>query len=150
MLNKLETELRIRGFSDHTMGITASIAAVALGACMIEKHFTADRGLPGPDHKASLEPDQLRELVAAIRNVEAAMGTGIKEPTVEEIKIRVIARKSLVSIANIPKGTIISKDMIDIKRPGDGIAPKHYDEVIGKKAAMDIVEDTVLSWEMIE
>jgi sialic acid synthase SpsE len=138
------------GFSDHTMGITASIAAVAMGACMIEKHFTADRNLPGPDHKASLEPKQLRELVEAIRNIEAAMGTGVKEPTAEEVKIRAIARKSLVSIADIPKGTTISKDMIDIKRPGDGIAPKHYDEVVGKKAAVDIVEDTVLSWGMIE
>ncbi|MFW9767179.1 MAG: N-acetylneuraminate synthase [Candidatus Thorarchaeota archaeon] len=138
------------GFSDHTMGIIASVAAVAMGACMIEKHFTTDRNLPGPDHKASLEPNQLRELVDSIRNIEAALGTGIKEPTKEEIKIREIARKSLVSITLIPEGAIITREMIDIKRPGIGIAPKHLEDVVGKRAIKEIQEDSMLTWDMIE
>ncbi|MFX1483472.1 MAG: N-acetylneuraminate synthase [Promethearchaeota archaeon] len=138
------------GFSDHTMGTAASIAAVAMGACVIEKHFTTDRNLPGPDHKASLEPQQLTELVGSIRDIEAALGTGVKEPTEDEIKIRAIARKSIVSVVKIRKGEEITTEMIDIKRPGDGIAPKHYDDVIGKKAAREIQEDCVLTWDMID
>ncbi len=150
-INTLRTEFSLPvGFSDHTMGLAASIAAVALGACMIEKHFTTDRNLPGPDHKASLEPAKLRELVDSIRNVESALGTGIKEPTEEEIKIRAVARKSIVSVVGIPKGAVITEEMIDIKRPGQGIAPKHFDDMIGKRAAKDILEDSVLTWDMIE
>ncbi len=138
------------GFSDHTMGIAASIAAVALGACMIEKHFTTNRNLPGPDHKASLEPEQLTELVETIRNTEAALGTGLKEPTEQEIKIREIVRKSIVSVKTIPKGAVITQDMIDIKRPGLGIPPKFYNDIIGRKAIKAIQEDSILTWDMID
>lgn len=138
------------GFSDHTLGITASIAAVALGACVIEKHFTLDRNLIGPDHKASLEPDELKEMVQAIRDVEKALGNGVKIPTKEEEEIKRIARRSIVAKVDIPKGTTITEDMMDAKRPGMGIEPKSIDIIVGKKAKEDIRKDEIVTWKMIE
>jgi N-acetylneuraminate synthase/N,N'-diacetyllegionaminate synthase len=137
------------GLSDHSLGIAASIAAVALGACVIEKHFTLDRNLPGPDHKASLQPDELKEMIEAIRVVEKAMGDGIKQPSAEEEKIKQIARKSVVAGTNILPGTIITEDMLKIKRPGTGIAPKDIKHVIGKIAKEAIIKDTIIKWDMI-
>jgi len=137
------------GFSDHTLGITAPIAAVALGACVIEKHFTLDRNLPGPDHKASLEPDELKEMVKAIREVEKALGNGIKKPTKEEEKIKKVARRSIVAKVDISKGAIITEDMLDVKRPGTGIEPKYLKFIIGRKAKEDIKKDDVIRFEMI-
>lgn len=137
------------GFSDHTLGITAPIAAVALGACVIEKHFTLDRNLPGPDHKASLEPDELKEMVKDIREVEKALGNGIKKPTKEEEEVKKVARKSIVAKVDIPEGAIITEDMLDVKRPGTGIEPKYLKFIIGRKAKEDIKKDDVIRFEMI-
>jgi len=137
------------GFSDHTLGITVPIAAVALGACVIEKHFTLNRNLPGPDHKASLEPNELKEMVKTIKDVERALGDDIKRPTKEERKIKKVARKSIVAKVNIPKGTIITKWMLAIKRPGTGLMPKYINKVIGKKARSDIKKDEIFSWDTV-
>ena len=138
------------GFSDHTLGITMSIAAVALGACVIEKHFTLDRNLPGPDHKASLEPDELKEMVKAIRDIEKALGDGIKKPTKEEEEIKKVARRSIVAKINIPEGTIITEDMLDVKRPGTGIEPKYMEMIVGRKAKENIRKDELVTREIIE
>jgi len=139
----------IVGFSDHTLGITAPIAAVSLGAKVIEKHFTLDKSMEGPDHKASLNPKELKKMVEEVRDVEKSLGDGIKKPTKEEEKIKKIARKSLVSSCKISKGQRITEDKIIIKRPGTGIKPKHMDKVIGKKSKTLIQEDELLKWEMI-
>lgn len=138
------------GFSDHTEGFTGSIAAVSLGACIIEKHFTLDRKLPGPDHKASLEPKKLTEFVQVLRSVERALGDGIKKPTEPEMKIREVARKSLVAKIDIQRGATITEEMIEIKRPGSGIAPKHLKEIMGKKTKVTIEREQVLKWNMLE
>jgi sialic acid synthase SpsE len=123
------------GYSDHTRGIEVAIAAVALGASVIEKHFTLDRNLPGPDHKASLEPDELKAMVAAIRNVEQALGVGTKFATPSELKNRPIGRKSIVAARAIEAGEILSVDNLTAKRPGTGISPMRWDELVGRKAA---------------
>jgi len=137
------------GFSDHTHGITVPIAAVSLGAVVIEKHFTLDKNLPGPDHKASLEPDELKEMVMAIRYVEKALGDGIKLPTKEEEEIKKVARRSVVAKVDIPEGAIITEDMLDVKRPGTGIAPKYFDLVVGRKAKENIKKDEIIAMRMI-
>lgn len=129
------------GYSDHTPGIEAAIAAVALGATVVEKHFTLDRTLPGPDHKASLEPDALKEMVAAIRNIEKALGDGIKRPSPSEAKNRLVARKSLVAAQPIKTGERFSADNITAKRPGTGISPMRWDEVLGQAAQRDYEKD---------
>jgi N,N'-diacetyllegionaminate synthase len=126
------------GLSDHSPGITIPIAAAALGACIIEKHFTLDKNLPGPDHKASLEPDELKQMVWAIRDVEKAMGNGVKSLTAEEEKTRKLVRRSIVARVDIPEGVTIKEDMLDIKRPGNGIEPKYIDSIIGKIAKKNI------------
>ena len=138
------------GFSDHTPGITVPIAAVSLGAVVMEKHFTLDKNLPGPDHKASLEPDELKEMVVAIRDVEKALGDGIKRPTKEEEGIKKVARRSVVAKIDIPKGTIITEDMLDVKRPGWGIAPKYINIIVGKKTDENIKKDEIITWKMIK
>jgi len=138
------------GYSDHTLGITAPIAAVALGACVIEKHFTLDRNLPGPDHKASLEPEELKEMIKEIRNTEKAMGDGIKRPTEEEEEIKKVARKSIVAQNNIAKGEIIRQEMLAIKRPASGLASKELPKVIGKKAKRDIEKDELITLDILE
>lgn len=133
------------GYSDHTMGIEVPIAAVALGGTMIEKHFTLDRSLPGPDQLASLEPDELKNMVYSIRNIEKAIGgTGIKEPSESEIKNISIARKSIVAKTSIQKGDRFTEFNITTKRPGMGLSPMKWDEVIGKVACQDFDEDELI------
>ena len=132
------------GYSDHTVGIEIPAAAVALGACVIEKHFTLDKNLPGPDHKASLEPGELAEMVRAVRHVEEALGTGKKEPSPSEIKNMVIARKSIVAAVAIRKGEAFTEQNLTIKRPGSGISPMRLHEVIGQTAARDYKEDELI------
>lgn len=135
------------GYSDHTMGIEVPIAAVALGGTMIEKHFTLDRSLPGPDQLASLEPDELKNMVYSIRNIEKAIGgTGIKEPSESEIKNISIARKSIVAKTSIQKGDRFTEFNITTKRPGIGISPMKWDEVIGKVACQDFDEDELIKF----
>lgn len=138
------------GFSDHSLGIYAPIAAVALGAVVIEKHFTLDKNLPGPDHKASLNPEELKEMIKAIRLVESALGDGIKRLTSEEEEIKKVARRSIVAKVDIPKGNVITKEMITFKRPGIGLPPKHYREIIGKKARRNIKADELIYWWDVE
>lgn len=132
------------GYSDHTMGIEASLAAVALGAKVIEKHFTLDRKLPGPDHKASLEPDEFRLMVNSIRNIEMAMGDGIKRCMLSEENVKSAARKSIVIAKNIPEGTILKEDMLAIKRPGTGLSPKLLPYLIGRKTRIFLKKDAIL------
>jgi N-acetylneuraminate synthase/N,N'-diacetyllegionaminate synthase len=138
------------GFSDHTLGIYISIAAAAMGACVIEKHFTLDRSLPGPDHSFAIEPDELKEMVKCIRDVEKARGSGIKEKSeLESEEMYIKARRSIHAKVNIPKGAKITRDMLVIKRPGYGIKPKFIDVVIGREAKRDIKEDEWIIWAMI-
>ncbi len=138
------------GLSDHSLGIHVASAAVALGACVVEKHFTLDRRLPGPDHPFAVEPGELREMVKQIREVEAALGDGRKlGPAPEEEEMHQKARRSLIAARAIPKGATIERSMIAIKRPGFGIRPKFIDLVVGRIAKVDIEEDTVLTWEML-
>lgn len=125
------------GYSDHSSGITIPIAAVAKGATVLEKHFTLDRNLKGPDHKASLEPQELADMVSAIRDVEKALGDGVKRPTVSEIKNKAIARKSLVAVQHIKKGQMIKAEDIAVKRPGGGRSPYDYWQVIGQESRHD-------------
>lgn len=132
------------GYSDHTLGIEIPIAAVALGATIIEKHFTQDKNLPGPDHKASLEPDELTSMVRAIRNVEQAMGSGIKKPSPSEIKNIIIVRKSIVARRNISIGEYFTEENLTVKRPGNGLSPMKWDETIGRKARRDYSEDELI------
>ena len=134
----------IVGYSDHTVGIEVSIAAVALGASVIEKHFTLDRSLPGPDHKASLEPNELIAMVKAIRNIEDSLGSGIKEPALSEIKNLRIARKSIMAKQQIAKGEILSTTNLIVKRPGDGISPMHWDLLVGQIASRDYLPDEMI------
>jgi len=129
------------GYSDHTTGIAIPIAAAALGATVIEKHFTMNRELPGPDHKASLEPNELKQMVRSIREVESALGSSIKQPTVCELKNRVIARRSLVAARDIRAGEAFTPENLAIKRPGDGLSPVRYWELLGKLASKDYVQD---------
>jgi N,N'-diacetyllegionaminate synthase len=136
------------GYSDHTLGIEVPIAAVALGATLIEKHFTLDRGLPGPDHRASLEPEELKAMVVAIRNIEKAVsGSGVKEPSSSELQNKPIARKSIVAGKAIKKGEAFSEANLAIKRPGMGISPMEWQRVIGKIAHKDFVEDQQIELE---
>jgi sialic acid synthase SpsE len=129
------------GYSDHTSGIEVPIAAVALGACVIEKHFTLDRTMDGPDHKASLEPSELKAMVRAIRNIEQSLGDGIKRPSGSELKNISIARKSLVALRDIKKGDLFCIENIGAKRPGHGISPMRWDELIGQPARRDFGVD---------
>lgn len=138
------------GFSDHTLSTIIPAVATAMGACIIEKHFTLDKNLPGPDHKASLEPKELKEMIRNIREVEKAMGNGIKEPTVAEEKIKKVVRKSIVAKVDISKEAIITRAMIDIKRPGTGIPPKYLNKIVGSKSRRDIGKDEVILWSDIE
>lgn len=132
------------GYSDHTQGIEVPVAAVALGASVIEKHFTLDRNLPGPDHKASLEPDELALMVKSIRNVEQALGSPHKHVTESERKNMVVARKSIVAARDIKAGEIFTADNITVKRPGNGISPMRWNEVIGQRASRDFPYDTLI------
>ena len=132
------------GYSDHTSGIEVAIAAVAMGASIIEKHFTLDRTLPGPDHKASLEPDELKAMVTAIRNIEIALGDGIKRLTPSEVRNKPIVRKSLVASHLIKSGEVFSAQNVTAKRPGTGISPMCWDDVLGRKAPRDFMPDEMI------
>ena len=146
MLN-IQAELDVKiGYSDHTLGIEVPIAAVALGARVIEKHFTLDRNLPGPDHRASLEPNELKSMVNSIRNIEKALsGSGIKEPSKSELKNKQIIRKSIVAIRPIAKGETFNEDNIGTKRPGTGISPIKWESFIGQVAKDDFEQDELIS-----
>lgn len=132
------------GYSDHTKGIEVPIAAVAMGATIIEKHFTLDKNMEGPDHKASLEPDELKQMVDSIRNIEKALGSGIKQPAESERKNIAIARKSIVASVPIRKGEVFTVENITTKRPGNGISPMRWNEVIGTCAVRDFEEDELI------
>jgi len=141
----IRDKLRVNvGYSDHTLGIEVSVAAVALGATVIEKHFTLDQTLPGPDHAASLEPHELKEMVTAIRNIEKAMGNSEKKPSPSEIKNIPVARKSIVAKQSIKKGEHFSENNITVKRPGTGISPMEWDKVLGKIADIEYQIDDLI------
>lgn len=132
------------GYSDHTKGIEVSLAAVALGASVIEKHFTLDRNMEGPDHKASLEPDEFAELVKSIRNIELALGDGNKIPKASEIPNQIVARRSIIAKTAIKKGDIFTEDNLITKRPGNGISPMKWYELLGRTASRDYEEDELI------
>ena len=132
------------GYSDHTLGAEASIAAVSLGATIIEKHITLDSNMPGPDHKASMEPKDFQDMVSAIRNIERGLGNGIKAPTSEELEMRIVARKSLVANKKIEKGEIFTQENLTVKRPGNGVSPMSINEVIGTKAVYSFKENDLI------
>ena len=144
-MQTLQTEFQCKvGYSDHTPGIEVPIAAVAMGATVIEKHFTLDRNMEGPDHKASLEPDELAAMVRAIRHVERAMGTGEKKPADCEVANQAVARKSIVAACAIRKGEVLTAQNLTTKRPGSGVSPMRWYEVLGTKAARDFQEDELI------
>ena len=145
-MNHMAKELGVKvGYSDHTLGIEVPIAAVALGACVIEKHFTLDRNLPGPDHAASLEPGELKAMVQGIRNIEKAIGgTGVKEPSKSEQKNITVARKSLHSARVLKKGSVIKQEDLVALRPGNGISPMEIDQIIGRVLVHDVEKQTLL------
>lgn len=134
------------GYSDHTLGVAVSTAAVAMGACVIEKHFTLDRDLPGPDHSASLDPQELKVLVGAIRDIEQAMGDGVKQPTASELPVRDLVRRSATAIRDIPAGALITPEDIALMRPGNGIAPADLERIYGRHAQRSIQAGETLSW----
>ena len=141
----IKEELNVRvGYSDHTLGIEVSTAATALGASIIEKHFTLDRNLPGPDHAASLEPDELRLLIRSIRNIEKALGNGLKEPSHSEMKNISVVRKSIIAKRAIKKGELFSEKNLTVKRPGNGISPMKWDDFIGKVARESYEKDQLI------
>jgi len=138
------------GLSDHSLGISVPQAAVALGACMIEKHYTVDKALPGsPDHHLSVDPPELRAMVAGIRTVEKALGRAQKGVEPLERDAWMYARRSVTSKVAIPKGATIAREMLTYKRPGTGISPRYFEQMVGRVARVDIPEDTTLTWEMV-
>jgi N-acetylneuraminate synthase len=138
------------GYSDHTLGIEIAIAATALGASIIEKHFTIDRQLPGPDHRASLEPNELKAMIAGIRRVEAALGDGVKRAASSEADNARVARRSIVATRDIPAGAILSRDAVGFKRPGTGLPPKMLEQVVGHKARVDVRTGELLRLDMFD
>jgi N-acetylneuraminate synthase len=137
------------GLSDHSIGLTVAIAAVARGAAYLEKHFTLDRSLPGPDHQASLLPDELRALVAAVREVESALGDGVKRPAPSELPVRDVARKSLVAARDLPAGTVLRREDLDVLRPGIGLSPAALPTVLGRRTTRAIPHHTPITQEML-
>ncbi len=149
-ITTLKTAFRLPvGYSDHTKDYTAAIVSVALGAKIIEKHFTIDKSLPGPDHKASLEPEELKLFVKLIRDAEKSLGTGVKVPTKDELDTIIAARKSLVASRDIPQGKTISRDDITAKRPGTGLPPFFAKYIIGRRAKLNIKRDELITFELI-
>lgn len=138
------------GYSDHTIGITASICAAAMGARVIEKHFTYDKNADGPDHGLSADTAEMKEIVARIREFEVMKGSGVKRPADSEKTTRLNNRKSVVAAMAIKKGDVITRERLAVKRPGYGIPPKHFEEIIGRTAGRDIEPDTVIKWEDLE
>jgi N,N'-diacetyllegionaminate synthase len=132
------------GYSDHTLGIEVSVASVALGASVIEKHFTLDRHMEGPDHRASLEPDELKAMVSSIRNIEKALGSSEKGISASESENMSVARKSIVAAKHITKGALFTEENLTVKRPGNGISPMMWEEVLGKTAIRDFSEDELI------
>lgn len=132
------------GYSDHTKGIEVPIAAVAMGAEVIEKHFTLDINMPGPDHKASLEPDELKAMVSSIRHIEQAMGDGVKKPSETEIPNKTVARKSIIAARDIKKGEVLTEENLTTKRPGNGISPMKWHEILGTRAVRNFKEDELI------
>ncbi len=144
-MNTIKDAFKVEvGYSDHTLGIEIPIAAVTLGARVIEKHFTLDKTMEGPDHRASLDPDELKEMVTSIRNIEQALGNGVKKPSKSEQKNKEIARKSIVAGADIKKGERFTEENIEIKRPGEGISPMSWDVVIGKEAKREFAKNELI------
>jgi N-acetylneuraminate synthase/N,N'-diacetyllegionaminate synthase len=139
------------GLSDHTTGIAVPIAAAALGAAFVEKHFTLDRGMDGPDHSFAIEPGELAAMVQGIRDAQAALGDGLKPgPNPEELEENyTLARRSLIAARDLPAGTVLEPAMVTIKRPGSGIAPKHLELVLGRELRTDVEADDVITWEMV-
>jgi sialic acid synthase SpsE len=138
------------GFSDHTPGVEAAIAAAALGACAVEKHFTTDRNLPGPDHLASVEPHELKSLVEGVRAANRALGSGLKVPAPCELPNLPLIRKSLVAARDLPAGAVLARDMIDIKRPQGGIEPGDLRRLIGRRLKAAVREDMPITWSDVE
>jgi len=144
-MQTISQELGVKtGYSDHTLGIEVPIAAIALGATVIEKHFTLDRNMEGPDHKASLEPDELKEMVTAIRNVEKALGSSEKTISASESENKNVVRKSIVAAKSIAKGEFFTEENLTVKRPGNGISPMKWDDMLGKTAIKDFKEDELI------
>jgi N-acetylneuraminate synthase/N,N'-diacetyllegionaminate synthase len=135
------------GYSDHTPGIEVALAAVTLGASVVEKHFTLDKGLPGPDHRASLDPQELKALVRGIRIVESALGDGTKRPAVSEEENRVVVRRSLAARLDVPKGTILTADVLQSLRPAGGISPRFLDQVVGRQTRRSLAAGELIGWE---
>jgi len=135
------------GYSDHTLGLAVSTAAVALGATVIEKHFTLDRTLPGPDHRASLMPDELTALIGQIRTVEAALGSPVKAPTAAELPVRAVARRSVTSARALTAGAVLTADDLALLRPGTGIEPRYFEVLPGRTLVRDVVAGMPLSWD---
>ena len=144
-MNTIKEEFGVKaGYSDHTKGIEVPIAAVALGATVIEKHFTLDRNMEGPDHKASLEPNELKAMVDSIRHIELALGNGMKQPAESEKKNMAVARKSIIASKDIKAGELFTEENLTVKRPGDGISPMRWFDIIGKFAPRDFEEDELI------
>ena len=139
----------IVGFSDHTIGPIAAVGAVVMGANLIEKHFTLDKNLPGPDHWFSADTNELHELVRQIRYVEKIMGSSVVKPTANEIEMRKLARRSIVASKNIAKDDLINRDMVDFKRPGSGLPPKFVEYVIGKKVKVGIERNEQITFDKV-
>jgi sialic acid synthase SpsE len=138
------------GYSDHTLGIEVPLAAVALGACVIEKHFTLDKNFAGPDHRASLEPDEFKAMVEGIRKVEASLGNGQKVPAASEAGNAAVARRSIVAAHDITEGTLITPAEIAFKRPGTGLPPRMAEQLLGKTARVDVKAGSLLNLEMFK
>ena len=138
------------GYSDHSLGNAAALAAVALGACVIEKHITLDRALPGPDHKASSEPAEFAALARDIRRIEAMLGDGVKAPRPDEIDVRAVARRSVVLATALPAGTVLQREHLQLRRPASGIPAAEFDAVIGQRLLNDAPAGTVLQWENLK
>lgn len=137
------------GYSDHTEGIAIPLAAAALGACVIEKHFTLNRSLPGPDHRASLEPAELAAMVRGIRDVQSALGNGEKVPVAEELSTAAVARRSLVAANDLKAGTVLAQNMVAIRRPGTGLPPSELNRILGRKLKEDVPAGTLFAPEML-
>lgn len=149
-MNTLKKEFDVPvGYSDHTLGVVIPVVAVAMGASVIEKHFTMNKKLPGPDHSSSLEPDELKEMIKQIRTVEIAFGSEEKKPVESELELQKVVRRSIVARMDISQGTLITTEMLNIKRPGTGLAPKRISEIAGKRAKKDIIKDELITFDKV-
>ena len=144
-MNTIKDKLKVRvGYSDHTIGSEVAVSAVTLGASVIEKHFTLNKELPGPDHKASLNPEELNKFIQSIRNTEKALGASVKKPNPSELKNKLAVRKSIVASKKINKNEIFTENNIITKRPGSGISPMMWDKIIGRKAKQNFQENDII------